>query len=82
MDDLEDGVKAELEKDGGLSLGELYALIKEVAAKYDYDLPKGWKVEVKKMFDWVDANHDGTVTGPEIEKAMAKAGKGKDDDLV
>ena len=34
------------------------------------------------MFDWVDANHDGTVTGPEIEAAMAKAAEKKEDDLV
>jgi len=82
MADLEAGVKAELEKDGGLSLDELYALIEKIAAKYDFDLPQGWKGHVKKMFDWVDSNNDGTVTGPEIESAMKKAGKGKDDDLV
>ena len=58
--------------DNAIDLGELYDLIKEVADKYDYKLPRGWKKHVKKIFDYVDANHDGHVTKAEIEAAMAK----------
>jgi len=71
MDDIEAGVKDELEKDGGLTLKELNKIIEDVADKYDFDLPEGWKQHVKKLFDWVDSNNDGVVTGPEIEDAMA-----------
>jgi len=43
MDDIEAGVKAELEKDGGLTLKELNKIIEDVADKYDFTLPEGWK---------------------------------------
>ena len=82
MDDFKAAVEKELKKDGTLELGELYGIIKKIAKKYDYKLPKGWKKHVKKMFDYVDANNDGHVTGEEIEAAMKKhEGDSSDDDI-
>ena len=71
-EDFEAAIKAELDKDGDVDLKELYAIVKSVAKKYEYKLPKGWKKKVKAVFDYVDADHNGKVTGPEIEAAMAK----------
>merc|ERR1711988_1682209 len=75
--DFKDAVEAELKKDGSLEHDELYDIIKELAKKYKHKLPEGWKEGVKKIFDWVDANHDGHVTGEEIEAAMKKLKKMK-----
>ena len=60
------------EDDKAISFKELCDLIKKICKKYKYKLPKGWTKHVKKIFDYVDANHDGKVTGAEIEAAMAK----------
>ena len=70
--DFEKAIKAELDKDGNVTLKELYAIVKKIAKDYEFKLPKGWKKHVKMAFDYVDANHDGKVTGPEIEAAMKK----------
>ena len=75
-EDFEKAIRAELDHDGSVELGELYEIIEKIADKYDYTLPKGWKKHVKAVFDHVDANGDGKVTGPEIEKAMEE-----DDDV-
>jgi Ca2+-binding EF-hand superfamily protein len=58
--------------DETLELGELIGLVKKWATKHGFadKLPKGWKGEVKKVFDYVDANHDGHVTRDELEGAM------------
>jgi len=53
-------------------LGELYGLITKWAKKHDLTPPKGWKKDVKKMFDYVDANNDGHVTRDELKAAFEK----------
>ena len=71
-EDFKAAIGAELEKDGSVTMKELIDIIKALAKKYKVKLPKGWTKYVKKVFDYVDANSDGKVTGPEIEAAMGK----------
>ena len=80
MDDFKAAIEAELAKDGDVTLDELFAIVEKLAKKYEFKLPKGWKKHVEKMFDYVDANDDGKVTGPEIEAAMKKHDKEEDED--
>ena len=68
------------EGDNTLELKELYGLIKAWAKKHGFadKLPKGWKKEVKKVFNYVDANSDGHVTRAEL---MTAYNEHKDDDM-
>ena len=75
-DPLADALEAKLEKDGYVTLKEVYGIIEKLAKEHDVKLPKGWKGYVKKIFEYVDANDDGKVTGPEVEAAMKKHPEG------
>jgi Ca2+-binding EF-hand superfamily protein len=75
MEDFKKAIEAELAKDGDVDLDELYAIVEKLAKKYDFKLPKGWKKHIKGMFDYVDANGDGKVTGAEIDAVMKKQDK-------
>ena len=40
-EDFEDAIGAELKKDGNVDFDELVAIVKKIAKKYSYKLPKG-----------------------------------------
>lgn len=60
------------EGDNTLEKEELIKIVGAWAEKHGFDLPEGWKKYVGKVFDYVDANHDGHVTRAEIDAAMEK----------
>lgn len=58
---------------------EICSAIKGWAKENGVELPKGWRKEVKKIFDHVDADKSGDVTLDEIHAAIWKAVDGNND---
>ena len=60
-------------KDGVITIHEVIGTIKAYAKAHDFELPKGWKKEVKQMFKSIDADKNGKVTMDEVKAAVFNA---------
>ena len=49
--------------------------VKALVKKYNQELPKGWKKELKQVFDYIDKDGSGTINAKEWKKAVKEWSK-------
>ena len=63
-------LREEAASDDGLTWDELKAKLTEVAAEHNYTpTPKDWK-KIRRLFDHVDKDHNGSISPSELEAAL------------
>ena len=68
--EVHDWIKAELKKDGSINKDEVEAGLKVFAEKHGLEVNDEVLADAEEVFDYVDTNSDGKLTGKEIVAAL------------